>query len=119
MLSSAYEIRPGFTVKRNNLQTLMTVHQVDDHSALCYWFDGYEFNKAELPLSELVINQAEPNTDQLFASHKVKLHSGSPEMEIQKIEFSGRHQYANCTWQWNGNHYVKRFNVLSLRRQAD
>lgn len=103
-------------MKRKNLQTLMTVHQVEEHSALCYWFDGYEFNKTELPLSELVINAAAPESGQLFTGYRVKLHSGSPEMEIQKIEFSGRHQYANCTWQWNGNHYVKRFNVLALAK---
>lgn len=103
-------------MKRNSLQTLMTVHQVEEHSALCYWFDGCEFNKIELPLSELVVSQAEPNAEQLFTGYKVKLHSGSPEMEIQKIEFSGRHQYASCTWQWEGNHYVKRFNVLALAR---
>lgn len=103
-------------MKRKNLQTLMTVHQVDDQNALCYWFDGFEFNKAELPLSELVVNATESSEDQLLTGHKVKLHSGSPEMEIQRIEFSGRNQYANCTWQWKGNHYVKRFNVLSLSK---
>jgi uncharacterized protein YodC (DUF2158 family) len=119
MLGSIHQIQAGMVVKLKGSIMPMSVNSIEGNIADCYWFDGRALNKADFNIQDLVIHQPEINVTPVLAGGNVILRSGGPVMHVERIEFRKNKPHAICAWQFNNNHYLKKFNSAALQNVGD
>jgi uncharacterized protein YodC (DUF2158 family) len=116
MNTSMTQISVGMLVKPHSGAAWMTVHETGTMVSTCYWFNGHVLQKKDFMNHELGMSDTYLQVEGLLAGDKVRLRSGSPDMEIARIEFRKGKPFAICSWEVLNEQHVKHFNALSLEK---